>query len=105
MTQLKDGVVWQDMHPKIEDALQLIEQAYKEFNTELVVTSARDGKHMTGSLHYEGKAIDTRTWSVLNNLVRRIKALLGPDYDVVLEADHIHLEISPLGLKKLEQEK
>ena len=93
--RLKDGVVWQDMHSKIEDALQLVDRAYKEFNTELVVTSARDGKHMTGSLHYEGKAIDTRTWNVLDNLVKRIKELLGPDYDVILEKDHVHIEHDP----------
>jgi len=84
------------MHPRIEAALPLIEEVYKEFGeSELVITSGRDGVHMEGSLHYEGKAMDIRFWTVLEELTKRIKAKLGVGYDVLLEKDHIHIEWDP----------
>jgi hypothetical protein len=58
-----------------------------------------DGKHMTGSLHYAGAAIDSRTRGIplaeVQKLIARIKACLGDDFDVVLEIDHLHLEYLP----------
>lgn len=93
--KLKDGVVWQDMHPKIEDARQLVEKVYEEFKTELVITSGRDGKHGDNSLHYSGRAMDTRTFNILENLLKRLKEVLGSEYDIVLEKDHIHIEWDP----------
>lgn len=64
-----------------------------------VITSVMDGSHMRGSRHYTGLAIDLRT----NNLsevqasswVERLKKNLGPNYDVILERDHIHAEYDP----------
>lgn len=66
---------------------------------DVVITSGNDGKHMKGSKHYSNNALDLRTWNIPNrDLPLFVKALaerLGPDYDVVLEDDHIHVEFDP----------
>jgi hypothetical protein len=67
------------------------------------ITSGDDGKHMINSLHYKGLAIDLRTrdleggslGSIAKGIHAELKGLLGRDYDVVLEKDHIHLEYDP----------
>ena len=81
----------------------------------LVVTSANDSKHSGHSLHYVGRALDIRYTGVRvggitprittaggsqeeeqNRAARfwvgRMQQQLGPDYDVVLEGNHIHVE-------------
>lgn len=65
----------------------------------LVITSAYDGKHMTGSYHYKGKALDIRIVHIPEKfwaeIVKDLKRLMGEEYDVILEKDHIHIEPSP----------
>ena len=60
------------------------------------ITSGTDGKHMTGSKHYTGEALDLRisnlTKPQIHEVVSRLKIRLGKDFDIVLEKDHIHLE-------------
>ena len=94
--KVKDSTVnIENLDPILKAALTEIEYVYAKFHTELVITSGKDGIHGTESLHYEGKAVDLRTWSVLETLVKQLKARLGPKYDVVLEKDHIHVELDP----------
>jgi len=93
--KLKPGVIWTDMHPAIEASTFNVDNIYKELGSELVVTAGRDGKHMEGSLHYVGRAYDVRTWNLLDVIVQRIKKELGPNFDVVREDDHIHIEFDP----------
>ena len=83
------------LDPILRAALTEMEYVYAKFHTELVITSGKDGTHNPGSLHAEGKAVDLRTWNVLDSLVKQLKAHLGPKYDVVLEKDHIHVELDP----------
>ena len=64
----------------------------------LVVTSAADGKHMQGSLHYSGEALDLRIWNLPTpaQVAERLQQKLGLDYDVVHhEGSHIHVEFDP----------
>lgn len=71
----------------------------RELNT---VTSVMDGTHMRGSKHYDGDAFDQRTWkSVTGNqmsvaekedIAQEIRNILGPDWDVVVEKTHLHIE-------------
>lgn len=63
----------------------------------LTITSARDGKHKTNSLHYTGKAFDLRTKDVPDAVAMRevLQQRLGHDFDVILEPDHIHVEYDP----------
>jgi len=66
---------------------------------EIVVTSILDGVHSTKSLHYKGLAFDMRTHiysqSVIKSIMEELEYLLGKNYDVVLEKDHIHIEYDP----------
>lgn len=94
--KVKDNTVnIEGLDPVLKAALVEMEYIYAKFHTELVVTSGKDGTHGKNSLHYEGKAVDLRTWNVLDALVKQLKAHLGPNYDVVLEKDHIHIELDP----------
>jgi len=69
------------------------------------ITSVMDGRHMKGSKHYDGNAFDLRTWadefgtqlsrSEKAYLAHRLQEVLGCDWDVVIESDHIHCEYDP----------
>lgn len=68
---------------------------------ERFVTSGNDSVHAKGSKHYEDRALDFRTHGLTpaqkHDLVRVLKRRLGPDYDVILEAEntpneHVHAE-------------
>ena len=94
--KVKDSTVnIEDLDPILKAALAEIEYVYAKFHTELVITSGKDGTHGNNSLHYEGKAVDLRTWNVLDALVKQLKVHLGPNYDVVLEDTHLHVEYDP----------
>lgn len=68
---------------------------------EVTITSATDGQHMLTSLHYSGSAIDFRTRDLglsregLGDLAGELSSALGPDFDVVLEDTHLHVEWQP----------
>jgi hypothetical protein len=72
-------------------------KAYAATPQPLIVTSANDGDHMKGSLHYEDKALDLRVWHLSDpgRVASRIQDLLGDEYDVIAEGTHIHAEYDP----------
>lgn len=65
----------------------------------LVITSGNDGTHMAGSKHYSLEALDLRSSNIpealLPKVIAHLQARLGPDYQVIKEADHIHCEYDP----------
>mgnify|MGYP001593379548 CR=1 FL=1 len=74
------------------------EMVYRQYGTDLVITSANDGKHGDKTLHHKGLALDLRTWTLNGRemqVAASLKKALGDDYDVVLEKDHIHVEYDP----------
>ena len=87
------------IRPEIVLALTVAEPIFNEQDVELVVTSAIDGKHSRGSLHYAGAAVDLRTRHLSLEATKKVRdtlaRALGQDYDVVREKDHIHLEFQP----------
>ena len=88
-----EGCQWQMFH-----AALVAEQIYKKYGAECVITAGTNGKHMEGSLHYKGLALDLRTFNVSGRELQIKVALqqaLGKDYDVVIEKDHIHVEYDP----------
>lgn len=99
MISLKPGVHIADIRPEVVLALTIADAVYIKHGAMLVVTSVRDGKHMTGSLHYSGAAADLRTGNLkpveVAEVATQLRAALGPDFDVVVETDHIHLEFDP----------
>lgn len=87
------------MHPEVVARKGDIISVFNNRGYLCVVTSARDGEHMEGSLHYEGRAIDLRHRQMPDGAKRLICdeliATLGSDWDVVLEDTHIHIEYDP----------
>jgi len=97
--KLKRNVKLTGLQPQMLIAMQVAEYVYEIYDKELVITSACDGKHGTGSLHYVGLAIDIRTRYFTDQqkllVAQEIRNRLGKEYDVVVENLHIHIEYQP----------
>lgn len=102
--KLKAGVSIEGASWRMFWAAIIADSVYQENGAEAVITSGADGKHSRTSKHYPEnnasglvEALDFRTWNVLHpgRVALRIREKLGPDYDVVLESDHIHIEYDP----------
>lgn len=94
--RIKDKTVniW-GLQVEMQPVLKTANRIWKEFGKELVITSARDGMHSAGSLHYYGYAVDLRIWGLedkLNSVVRRLREALIDDYDIIRHKTHIHIE-------------
>lgn len=95
------------LYPEVQNMIQAARETAPELtDCCVVITSANDGRHMDGSLHYKDRAFDIRIWNIKskNSQLRhalartwaaRIAERLGEDYDVILESDHIHMEYDP----------
>jgi len=93
---IKAGVDISRLKPKIRKKLAKIEAVYNGVAEELVITSTYEGSHSPGSLHYANSAVDVRRPAPgLQHITRSLREVLGTDYDVVLETDHIHIEYDP----------
>ncbi|MBL4664303.1 MAG: hypothetical protein JKY22_12300 [Flavobacteriaceae bacterium] len=80
-------------------ALIVIDGVMKANGGEAVITSLNDARHSQTSLHYAGAGVDLRSW-IFNNqgdVLEQCKKALGnsPDFDLILESDHYHLEYQP----------
>lgn len=96
MIRLKKGVRLHGIMPEIVFAMVVVDQHYEKNGENLQITSVLDGKHMRASIHYIGGAFDASLPKMSPEAtVHRIAHALGPDYDVVLEKDHIHVEWQP----------
>lgn len=85
---------------EIETSMEVADALSKAIaNKEIVITAILDGKHMTGSKHYDGNAFDMRIWiyteDELKTLVSNLRDNLGKDYDIVLHKTHLHVEYDP----------
>jgi len=90
------------LHPRIDEIIPIIDEVYwRELGYEAICTSARDS-HSAG-LHPLGRALDLRTWTSpdsgkqISKLTRkrlsyRLEDAIGPEFQVVTEPDHIHIE-------------
>lgn len=101
VTKIKNGV-----EVEVKPSIQIMaawtiadEESKRITGKPITITSILDGKHRDGSKHYDGQAFDIRTFiytvTELNELMAALKEALGPDFDVVLENDHIHIEYDP----------
>lgn len=64
----------------------------------LWLTSAADSAHSRNSLHYSGAAIDLAIHDAPHlhgQLAALLREALGPDFDVLDEVDHVHVEWQP----------
>lgn len=97
--QIKEGVIL-SLHESMMPALIICESCFRKAGYEFVVTSGVEGRHSPNSLHYFGRAIDCRINHILSDrdvelIADTIRRRLGETYDVVLEADHLHIEYDP----------
>ena len=97
--KIKPGVDLRGVRPEIVVAMLLLEPVLLEHDSDFVVTSCTDGKHMAGSKHYEGLAIDVRSRNLPKErhtaCLIAMRETLGPQFDVILEGDHFHVEFDP----------
>lgn len=101
--RIKEGASLRGLRPEMAVALLVVAEVWRELGARPpVLTSATDGRHMRGSLHYVGAAVDIRLPEGVDATRVRVAletALGGPDrdFDVVLEKTHIHVELQPKG--------
>ena len=100
MLSFKEGVKITGVRSEIVLAIQVAYSVYMEYEEECVITSVVEGKHSRGSLHYSGAAFDIRTRTILKDFDKEaikedIRYALTDEFDVVLEATHIHVEFQP----------
>lgn len=105
LKHVKDGVRFEPCSPDLVDGLIRSSAVLMKFNYDLVVTSGTDGVHPAGGKqdpHYLGYAADIRTRDMkiqdVPTVVRELRLVLGKDWTVVQESDHIHLQCNKFRL-------
>ena len=94
---VKLGVDISRLNREIRRTLNIVENIHKSItNEEAVVSSTYEGNHMPSSLHYKNDAYDISSHQKTKKVLRsRISLELGPDFDVVSEEYHVHIEYDP----------
>lgn len=96
------GVDLSSLHPKMWDVIRWVSALADP--EEIVITSTWEGTHCNHSCHYRKQALDFRLlqsgkfqywWS--ETKYERLRKLLGKDFDIVVESDHLHVEYDPKG--------
>lgn len=95
--KIKPGVRFANLQPQTVLAICVAESVWIDTGQQMTITSINDGRHSHTSLHYSGNAFDIRTRGIVNShdLADRLDAMLGVDFDVIHEGDHIHVEYQP----------
>lgn len=90
------GVDISRLNREIRRALGIVEKIYAENSEELIITSTFEGMHSARSLHYGNDAFDMRyPLKFSGTIIGGVRRAVGPEYDLVEEDDHIHLEYDP----------
>ena len=97
---VKDGTTLLGLHPKMQIANCIVAVIYFKNGFKFRLTAGVDQfGHSAKSFHPKGRACD---WGIQGLSIQQVKDLrdeidlkLGPDYDIVLEKDHIHGEYDP----------
>ncbi len=98
--KFKNGVSLKGVQAVTTLGMQMAARAFAEMGQkEMWITSVTDGTHKKGSFHYVGLAFDVRTRmfaeAEVEKLADVLKRILGNEWDVVVEATHIHIEFDP----------
>ena len=102
VVRMKRGVVMMGRSPVLFQIIDAAKAAYFPLGLDVVITSGVDGTHHPNSLHYDGKALDLRTFHIETETDREdiqmvLVSKLGADFDVLFEKDHFHIEYDPKG--------
>ena len=102
------------LYPEMTQITEMARTTAPPLNDDVIwITSANDSRHQTGSLHYKDRAFDIRIYNITGDVhyeaelwAERLALALGIGYDVVKEADHIHVEYdpAPASTEHLEEE-
>lgn len=95
------------IQPEMLFAILVVDSVVREeiLGSDTVITSCAESSRYRkkGSRHIPGFAIDIRTKHLTsadkNKLTENVAEALGPDYDVVLERTHLHIEYDPQPLE------
>lgn len=100
--RLKAGVRLHGLQPQLVLAAMIAEPLWRELGApELVITSGTDSTHSGRSCHYAGAALDFRTSNLpggnadAGKAATELQFRLSSDYQVIAEADHVHVEWQP----------
>jgi hypothetical protein len=92
------------LQPEMRLVLKTVDSLWNKLGKEAVITAGTeacypDGKfiHSAGSLHPFGFALDFRTNYfdplTVEVIKKELKYVLNDDYDIVIHASHIHIEL------------
>lgn len=100
MIQVKEGVIFKEFNNSFIQLYKAVDEVWQNATTIVpTITSANDGKHMDHSLHYKNLAWDLRTHNLeveqIDKILVGLQQTLGLGWDVIREADHIHVEYDP----------
>jgi hypothetical protein len=97
--KIKENVIMAGLQLPMRLAMMKANEIWEDLGQELVITSALDGEHVSGSLHYFGYALDFRTRYfdkkkrlLAYRLLADALKIYGNDYRVILHDTHIHVE-------------
>lgn len=99
--KVKDGVKLEGVKWQMFWASIVVEGCFAKLGLECVITGGSEeaGRDPKKTLHDDGLALDYRQRTVpvamRPKLFKAIRQALGPDYDVVNESDHFHVEFDP----------
>ena len=79
------------LNREIANVLQQIERDANLNGENVYVTHTRDGRHGSGTRHYQGDAVDILP---LRETIF-VKGMYGPNIDIAKEPDHVHIEWDP----------
>lgn len=80
-------------------AIMMAAPIFEKYGVDLVITSGMEGRHGLRSMHYLGYAVDFRNRDIKvterGQIIVALQDALGPDYQVINEKDHIHVQFRP----------
>lgn len=99
MLSIKPGVRLTGASSELVIGINVVHSVHVARGIAMTITSVTDGRHSSGSLHHCGRAFDCRTRHLTadeaNALAHDVVDALGPEWDVVLESTHLHVEHDP----------
>lgn len=90
----KSNVRFGGIQPEMVVGLMIVRDVFESHNEDSILTSVVDGVHGAVSYHRAGFAADIRLPRLadIELIASDCRVRLGPEFDVVVESDHLHVE-------------